>query len=156
VLSLSCLKVGVVTQFKIGNFFCAFHLLQRLHPDANFELKETFDWLHGVGVYPDEELPDFEPSIKELDTHCKKLMKKLLRLLALGLELDDVDFFVKTCRHFDEPEKHRGIYNVRLILYPSVSEDLPLPPGAVRCGEHSDYGFLTLLFQDDVGGLEVF
>lgn len=25
----------------------------------------------------------------------------------------------------------------------------------MRCGEHSDYGSITLLFQDDVGGLEV-
>lgn len=27
--------------------------------------------------------------------------------------------------------------------------------GQVRCGEHSDYGTLTLLFQDQIGGLEV-
>ena len=27
--------------------------------------------------------------------------------------------------------------------------------GQVRCGEHSDYGTLTLLFQDLIGGLEV-
>jgi len=26
---------------------------------------------------------------------------------------------------------------------------------AVRCGEHADYGTLTLLIQDEVGGLEV-
>ncbi len=25
----------------------------------------------------------------------------------------------------------------------------------VRCGEHSDYGTLTFLYQDDIGGLEV-
>jgi isopenicillin N synthase-like dioxygenase len=28
-------------------------------------------------------------------------------------------------------------------------------PYQVRAGEHSDYGSITLLFQDDVGGLEV-
>ena len=27
--------------------------------------------------------------------------------------------------------------------------------GTTRCGEHSDYGSLTFLFQDDLGGLEV-
>ncbi len=30
-----------------------------------------------------------------------------------------------------------------------------LKAGQVRCGEHSDYGSITLLFQDGVGGLEV-
>ena len=25
----------------------------------------------------------------------------------------------------------------------------------IRCGEHSDYGTVTFLFQDDLGGLEV-
>ena len=28
-------------------------------------------------------------------------------------------------------------------------------PNQIRCGEHSDYGSITLLFQDDAGGLEV-
>jgi len=27
-------------------------------------------------------------------------------------------------------------------------------PGIVRCGEHSDYGTVTILFQDNLGGLE--
>ena len=30
-----------------------------------------------------------------------------------------------------------------------------LKAGQVRCGEHSDYGSITLLFQDGAGGLEV-
>ena len=30
-----------------------------------------------------------------------------------------------------------------------------MAPGTTRCGEHSDYGSLTFLFQDDLGGLEV-
>ena len=28
-------------------------------------------------------------------------------------------------------------------------------PGQIRCGEHTDYGAVTLLFQDEIGGLEV-
>ena len=30
-----------------------------------------------------------------------------------------------------------------------------MTPGVVRCGEHADYGTLTFLMQDDLGGLEV-
>ena len=44
---------------------------------------------------------------------------------------------------------------LRLLYYPPLPEDSDIKPGQVRCGEHSDYGSITLLFQDDVGGLEV-
>uniref|UniRef100_A0A914CFD5 Fe2OG dioxygenase domain-containing protein n=1 Tax=Acrobeloides nanus TaxID=290746 RepID=A0A914CFD5_9BILA len=42
---------------------------------------------------------------------------------------------------------------LRLLHYPSVPEDMPT--GTERCGDHTDYGTITLLFQDEVGGLEV-
>lgn len=37
--------------------------------------------------------------------------------------------------------------------YPPLS--VASKPGQIRAGSHSGYGSLTLLFQDDVGGLEV-
>ncbi len=30
-----------------------------------------------------------------------------------------------------------------------------MTPGLIRCGDHFDYGTITLLFQDSMGGLEV-
>lgn len=44
---------------------------------------------------------------------------------------------------------------LRLLHYPSISEDTIVKPGQIRCGEHTDYGSITLLFQDDMPGLEV-
>ena len=41
---------------------------------------------------------------------------------------------------------------LRLLYYPVVKE---LKEGQLRLGEHTDYGTITLLFQDQVGGLEV-
>jgi isopenicillin N synthase-like dioxygenase len=44
-------------------------------------------------------------------------------------------------------------HTLRLLHYPPVEQSPK--PGQVRAGEHSDYGSFTLLFQDEVGGLEV-
>jgi len=38
---------------------------------------------------------------------------------------------------------------------PMDPTDSSIPPNAIRCGEHADWGTLTALFQDMVGGLEV-
>jgi isopenicillin N synthase-like dioxygenase len=42
----------------------------------------------------------------------------------------------------------------RTLFYPSLA-DGAIKAGVERCGQHSDYGTFTLLFQDDIGGLEV-
>ena len=44
---------------------------------------------------------------------------------------------------------------LRLLNYPVISKEAVVKPGQIRCGEHTDYGSITLLFQDDMPGLEV-
>lgn len=118
-----------------------------------FGNRESFDWIEGHGVYPDEELPNFSVAIKLFHEHCKSVTKKLLRLFALGLGLEDVDFFVKRNKHWDDPD-FTGMSNIRLAYYPKIQE-ANIPAGAVRIGEHTDFITVTLLFQDEAGGLEV-
>jgi isopenicillin N synthase-like dioxygenase len=69
---------------------------------------------------------------------------RIMRVLAAGLELPR-DFFT---------ERHRGEnVTLRLLHYPAglaVRSSAQLGAGA-----HTDYGSITLLFQDDVGGLEL-
>lgn len=78
-----------------------------------------------------------------------------MKLLAISLKLEDVNFFLKCCHHFDDSSTYDGLYNMRMLHYPPIADSEVIKPGTVRCGEHSDYGLLTLLFQDDVDGLEV-
>ena len=47
-----------------------------------------------------------------------------------------------------------GGAQLRYNYYPMVDIS-QVKPGQIRCGEHTDYGGITLLIQDDVGGLEV-
>ncbi|KAH3842120.1 hypothetical protein DPMN_115608 [Dreissena polymorpha] len=44
---------------------------------------------------------------------------------------------------------------LRSLYYPPLTPESPIKPGQIRLGEHSDYGTITLLFQDEIGGLEV-
>ena len=72
------------------------------------------------------------------------LATELLRLFAIGLGLDE--------HHFDDKvDEH--ITNLTANYYPPV--DHPPLPEQYRKGPHSDWGSLTILFQDGVGGLEV-
>ena len=49
-----------------------------------------------------------------------------------------------------------GTYTIlRVLYYPQVPPTSELKPGQIRCGEHIDYGSITLLFQDPTGGLQV-
>jgi len=42
------------------------------------------------------------------------------------------------------------------LRYPAVeASPCPSPTVVTRCGEHTDYGGLTLLYQDSCGGLEI-
>jgi isopenicillin N synthase-like dioxygenase len=42
-----------------------------------------------------------------------------------------------------------------LLRYPELSSHVVHDSNQIRAGSHTDYGTLTLLFQDSVGGLEV-
>lgn len=74
----------------------------------------------------------------------EELAAKLLRLFALALELPENWFDGKITRHRSA---------MRVLNYPEL-QSMP-PPGQIRAGEHTDYGSLTILLQDLVGGLQV-
>jgi isopenicillin N synthase-like dioxygenase len=73
------------------------------------------------------------------------LAARIMRFFAIALELPETFF---------APFIDREASALRLLNYPAMIED-PLP-GQLRAGEHSDYGSLTILMQEEApGGLEV-
>ena len=48
-----------------------------------------------------------------------------------------------------------GGVQMRYNFYPKIPDMSRVKPGQIRCGEHTDYGAISVLFQDEIGGLEV-
>jgi isopenicillin N synthase-like dioxygenase len=122
---------------------------------SNPDLKETMEiGREGVPGLPnqwpdklDAEGEEFTKTMKAFFNMCKDMHIKVMRAIALGMGLDE---------HFFDSFTDGGDNNLRLLHYPPVLKSLfEDNPGRVRAGEHSDYGSITLLFQDNVGGLEV-
>lgn len=70
----------------------------------------------------------------------------ILRALALGIGLEE-DHLLKL---------HSGNFNqLRLLHYPPLPAKAVIHGNVARMPAHTDWSTMTLLFQDDCGGLEV-
>lgn len=108
---------------------------ERLDRNKPGDLKEAFN----IGKQGAK-----DPCILAFYEACTEVANRVLQAFALALQLP-FDFFAT--RH------DRQNHTLRLLHYPPLQQ--PPKLGQVRAGEHSDYGSITLLFQDEVGGLEV-
>ncbi|MCX7596552.1 MAG: isopenicillin N synthase family oxygenase [Fischerella sp.] len=128
---------------------------ERLNPNKPGDLKEAFNVskqdtktfsafpsLSVTASFPAS--PVQNPSILAFYQACTEVAERILQAFALALQLPE-DFFANN--HNEQN------HTLRLLHYPPIQQ--PPQPGQVRAGEHSDYGSITLLFQDEVGGLEV-
>jgi len=116
------------------------------------EIRESFD-ISRINSeedrFPDEEFPEFKKLFTRLAERSILLSHRILRSLSLTLG-ENLDYF---------SDLHTKILTgvtgsaLRTIYYPGIEGDLPA--GHIRCGEHSDYGTFTLLYQDQFPGLQV-
>lgn len=121
---------------------------QALDPDRPADLKESF-YLGvealGPNQWPDEALvPGFRAALDAYAAALRTLAARMMGLFEQALSLPP--------RHFDAYTRRPNCVT-RLLHYP------PAPavvlPGQLGCGAHTDWGALTLLAQDDAGGLQV-
>jgi isopenicillin N synthase-like dioxygenase len=98
---------------------------------------------HAPNQWPSD-LPGFRETMDAYTARMEALCALTMRALALALYLPE-DHFDAFCRG--------AISNLKLLHYPPQPAN-PLPDEK-GCGAHTDYGAITYLLQDDVGGLQV-
>jgi isopenicillin N synthase-like dioxygenase len=112
---------------------------QQLEPDHPLVQSQTP--LHGPNLFPN--IPaELRETVLEYISNLTRLGHCLMRgiALALGIEAD----------YFEKNGTADPLVLFRIFHYPSVAD-----PELWGVGEHTDYGLLTILLQDSVGGLEV-
>ena len=104
--------------------------------------------LHGANLYP-KKPADLGACADEWFTEMQKLGAALMRGVALGLQMP-ADWFEKNIA--SQPTCLFRIFHYPPIDVANVPKD-----GISEWGvaEHTDYGLLTILAQDDCGGLQV-
>lgn len=134
-LKRQTLEVGMPPDLKEGYYI-------GMHVDAEDERsKRQFNT--GPNVWPDG-VPGFQDAMLIYYGEMLTLSHLLLEGIALSLGLS-TSFFDGLCQ---DP-----IATLRLLHYPPQPANPQ--PGEKGCGAHTDFGGITILLQDDVGGLQV-
>lgn len=101
--------------------------------------------LHGPNQWPANP-PEFRRVLQRYFDRLTGLGRDLSRGFALALDLPEA-FFVR--------KMNRPTAILRLLRYPPNPRAAAIEKTQPGCGAHSDYGYLTILAQDAVGGLQV-
>lgn len=99
--------------------------------------------LHGPNQLPD--LPGFREAWQAYFDEIYEAARRMQRGLAMALQLPP-DYF--------EDLPGYPLLNLRMLHYPPESR-INTEDGRIGCGAHTDYGTITLLCDDGVGGLQV-
>ena len=119
--------------FLIGND------LDENHPYVKQGIPNT-----GSNQWP-EHPEDFKDSFIEYVDLIRDLGRTLAKLLALSMDLPE--------SYFSDEDLAEPLMIGRLLHYPPQEQEIVA--NQLGAGAHTDWGLLTFLLQDDIGGLEI-
>lgn len=140
-INTSTIRTSSVAKVTKPNQSESFMMIHELAPDDPAVL--AGEPLAGPNQWP-ADLPGFQATVMAYNDRLVALGRRLVQAIALavGLEATALD------AHFVRPTTF-----LRLLYYP------PQPPQSpddlYGSAPHTDYGFITILAQDEVGGLQV-
>lgn len=127
----------------------------RLDPKKPCDLREAYSVIPPGLPADDSYWPNltFKEKLTGLYEKLKIVADRLLIAIAIGLNLDQ-NYFLQ---HHKKAGGDGNVSGLNCFLYPELKESnmQNIKPGQLRCGEHNDFGSLTLLVSDDIKGLQV-
>ena len=97
--------------------------------------------LHGANLFPDD-VPELGPLVLQFMRDAERSAHAIMEGIALSLGLE--------AQYFRRALTAQPTLLFRIFHYPASTAN-----EGWGVGEHTDYGLLTLLAQDDIGGLQV-
>ena len=110
------------------------------HPPRDGDIDPIYLRLEGPNQWPDEVLPGFRATVERFEREMAAVADRLMATMGLALGLVE--------DHFDRLFGERRMSLIKMIHYPET------PTGEAGVNAHHDAGFLTLLWQRDVEGLQ--
>ncbi|KAJ5297040.1 oligo-1-6-glucosidase [Penicillium atrosanguineum] len=139
-----CLRSQNFEKRTMGDLKEGYYLGKNLPSDDPFVVERRFG--QAPNKYPTElhDPPKFQSVMEEYHSVMSTFATNLMQVMALTLNLNE-DFFDEFCDH--------PVAVLRLLHYP------PQDPTTVETergiGAHTDFGAITILLQDNTGGLQV-
>ena len=131
-------SIAKVTKPNQSESFMMMHELPQDDPDVLAGAP-----LAGPNQWP-ERLPEFRPAVRAYNQAMVDLARRLVRAISVALGVGPCGLD----KYFERPTTF-----LRMLYYP------PQPPQSADdlfgSAPHTDYGFITILVQDEVGGLQV-
>lgn len=120
-------------------------------PNVLPDVKESFDVPSPLDnewpqVLPAALMPEFTNQIYPLRNELDRVHRQIMEAIAVSIKLPSnyfADFF------------RQEQYSLRLLHYPQTPASQISDSGQKRAGTHTDYNQMTLLLQQDIGGLQL-
>ncbi len=135
------LSLGVEPATRMNDFFEAFNVGVEARSFAGLDLDEAD---YGLNVWP--EVAGFRERVETYFGEAGRVARTLLRVFAAALHLP-ADFFTALTDH--------SIDVLRMNNYALPPGDVTLDGELTGMGEHTDFGLVTVLWADQVAGLQV-
>jgi isopenicillin N synthase-like dioxygenase len=135
------LSLGVESATRMNDFFEAFNVGVEARSFTDLALDEAD---YGINVWP--EVPSFQRAVQEYFAEAGRVARVLTDIFCAALGFDP-DFFRRITDH--------SIDVLRMNNYALPAGTITLDGDLTGMGEHTDYGIVTVLWADQVAGLQV-